>query len=315
MKPIIYLLSVACVSFAGCRENATEFDASGTFETTEVMVSAEVTGKILRFSIDEGNFVPRDSVVGRIEATQITFQKEQVEESIAALRERTADVEPQVKLLEQQLTVQQSQLDHLVREKNRVENLLKQDAATGKQLDDLVSQVDVLKRQMMVTRQQIAVQKTTVSTQNRGILSETGSLQKRVAQLDDQIGRSSILNPTEGTVLAKFAEAGELISAGKPLYKIADLSVMYLRAYITGDQLSAVRLNQPVDVFIDSAGSAYHRLSGSVSWISDKAEFTPKTIQTKNERSNLVYAIKIRVPNDGSVRIGMYGEVKLNARQ
>ena len=311
MKSIIFVFGLASLIFTGCREADATFDASGTFETTEVLVSAEVSGKILHFNIDEGSDIPRDSVVGRIEATQITFQKEQVQESIAALRERTSDVKPQVKLLQQQLKVQQSQLEHLLHEKDRVENLLKQDAATGKQLDDLVAQIAVLERQMLVTKQQVAVQKTTVSTQNRGILSETGSLQKRVAQLEDQIGKSSIVNPAAGTVIAKYAEAGELTAAGKALYKIADLSTMYLRAYITGDQLSAVRLNQPVDVFIDSTNNSYHRLLGTVSWISDKAEFTPKTIQTKNERSNLVYAIKIRVPNDGSIRIGMYGEVML----
>ncbi|RZK47519.1 MAG: HlyD family efflux transporter periplasmic adaptor subunit [Pedobacter sp.] len=312
MKYLTLVLSIAMFSFTGCRDNINNFDASGTFETTEILVSAELTGKILELNIEEGHTIPRDSVVGRIEATQITFQKQQVQESIAALRERTADVNPQVKLLEQQLRVQQSQLDHLLHEKERVAKLIKQDAATGKQLDDLLAQISVLQQQMLVTKQQVAVQKTTVSTQNRGIMSETGSLQKRVAQLDDQIGKSSVLNPATGTVIAKYAEPGELTTAGKPLYKIADLSTMYLRAYITGDQLSSIKLNQPVQVYIDSVDGVYHSLPGTISWIADKAEFTPKTIQTREERSNLVYALKIRVKNDGTIRIGMYGEVMFN---
>ncbi len=312
MKYLTFVLSVSILSFGSCRDNTNNFDASGTFETTEVLVSAEVPGKILELNIEEGNTIPRDSIVGRIEATQINFQKQQVQESIVALRERTADVNPRIRLLEQQLQVQRSQLDHLLHEKERVTNLFKQDAATGKQLDDLVAQIAVLQQQMLVTKQEVAVQKSTVSTQNRGIMSETGSLQKKVAQLDDQLQKSAVLNPVTGTIIAKYAEQGELTAAGKPLYKIADLTTMHLRAYITGDQLSTVKLNQPVEVYIDSADGAYHRLPGTISWISDKAEFTPKTIQTKDERSNLVYAIKIRVRNDGTVRIGMYGEVIFN---
>jgi HlyD family secretion protein len=197
----------------------------------------------------------------------------------------------------------------MLHERSRIENLLKQDAATGKQLDDMNSQIDVLQKQMDVTRQQINVQKTNTSTQNRTVLSEQKPLEKRVAQLSDQINKAQIINPIGGTVITKYAEAGEVTSAGKALYKIANLDTLILRAYITGTQLPQIKLNQTVKVMIDSGANAYREYPGTITWVSDKAEFTPKTIQTKEERANLVYAIKVRVKNDGYLKIGMYGEV------
>ncbi|WP_315821896.1 HlyD family secretion protein [Paraflavitalea speifideaquila] len=164
---------------------------------------------------------------------------------------------------------------------------------------------------MTVTQQQINVQRSNVGTQNRSILSEGKPLEKRIAQLDDQLKRSGVANPINGTVITKYAEAGEMTATGKALYKIADLSTMTLRAYITGTQLSQVKLNQPVKVLIDNGAKEYREYNGVITWISDKAEFTPKTIQTKEERANLVYAVKIKVKNDGYIKIGMYGEVKL----
>jgi HlyD family secretion protein len=260
--------------------------------------------------VEEGQMIAKDSVVGTVDATNISLQKEQVESSIQALGEKTADVSPQVKLLEDQLAVQQSQLNNLLHEQGRIQNLLKQDAATGKQLDDINAQVEVAKRSMNVTRQQIQVQQNNVATQNRSILSEGKPLQKRVAQLEDQLKKSTIINPVSGTVLTKYAEQGEITSAGKALYKIADLSTITLRAYITGTQLSQVKLGQAVKVLVDDGAKKYKEFAGTITWISDKAEFTPKTIQTKEERANLVYATKIKVKNDGYLKIGMYGEVK-----
>jgi HlyD family secretion protein len=219
------------------------------------------------------------------------------------------DAGPQVQLLQNQLSVQQSQLNNLLHEKQRIENLIRQDAATGKQADDINAQIDVVNKQMTVTKQQITVQRSNVSTQNRSILSENKPLQKRVAQLNDQLKRADIVNPVNGTVLTKYAEAGELTTSGKALYKIADLSVMKLRAYITGSQFSQIKTGQQVKVLVDEGKNTYKELQGTITWISDKAEFTPKTIQTKEERANLVYAIKIDVKNDGYLKIGMYGEV------
>jgi HlyD family secretion protein len=274
-----------------------------------VIVSSELSGKLLSFAVEEGQVLPKDTIVGIVDAANISLQKEQVEANIQALSEKTADVAPQVKLLENQLAVQQSQLNNLLHEQARIQNLLKQDAATGKQLDDINAQIDVARKSLAVTQQQINVQKSNIATQNRSILSEGKPLQKRVAQLEDQLKKSGIVNPVSGTVITKYAEEGEFTSAGKALYKIADLSVMTLRAYVTGAQLSQLKLGQTVKVMVDDGNKKYKELPGTINWIADKAEFTPKTIQTKDERANLVYAIKIKVKNDGYLKIGMYGEV------
>ncbi|HWC53619.1 MAG TPA: HlyD family efflux transporter periplasmic adaptor subunit [Chitinophagaceae bacterium] len=302
-------LVVAAITLAACSGNGNGHDASGTFEADEVIVSSSANGKILSFNVEEGSLLTKDSVVGIVDPTNLSLQKQQVEATIQSLGEQTVNVEPQVKLLEQQLAVQQSQLDNLLHEKTRLENLIKQDAATGKQLDDMNSQIDVLKKQMSVTQQQINVQKNNVSTQNRGILSQGKPLEKQAAQLEDLLMKTNIRNPITGTVLAKYAEAGEITSMGKAMYKIADLSYLNLRAYITGTQLPKVKLGQQVKVFIDDGKKNYKQYDGTITWISDKAEFTPKTIQTKEERANLVYAIKVKVKNDGYLKIGMYGEV------
>lgn len=294
---------------AACNKKGNQFDATGTFEATEVIVSSELSGKILSLTVNEGDTVSANKIVGTVDAEGIALQKEQVEASIGTLNEKTADVTPQVKLLQDQLAVQQSQLNNLVHEQQRIEKLVAQDAATGKQLDDINAQIDVVKKQMSVTKQQIAVQQNNVATQNRAVLSESKPLQKRVAQLNDQLKRADIVNPINGTVLTKYAEAGELTAAGKALYKIADLSTVKLRAYVTGDQLAQIKLGQKVKVSVDAGKETYKDFTGTITWISDKAEFTPKTIQTKEERANLVYAIKIDVKNDGYLKIGMYGEV------
>ena len=310
MKQIVFIALLSFSLLTACKNGNGDADASGTFEANEVIVSAESSGKLTSFTMEEGQLIAKDSVVGTVDATNISLQKEQVESSIQALGEKTADVSPQVKLLENQLAVQQSQLNNLLHEQGRIQNLLKQDAATGKQLDDINAQVDVAKRSMNVTRQQIQVQQNNVATQNRSILSEGKPLQKRVAQLEDQLKKTTIVNPIAGTVLTKYAEQGEITSAGKALYKIADLSTITLRAYITGTQLSQVKLGQAVKVLVDDGAKKYKEFTGTITWISDKAEFTPKTIQTKEERANLVYAMKIKVKNDGYLKIGMYGEVK-----
>lgn len=310
-----YLVIGSLLITASCNNSNGKFDASGTFEANEVIVSSELSGKILSLNVEEGQTLSKDSVVGIVDAAAISLQKEQVEANIQALSEKTADASPQVKLLENQLAVQQSQLNNLLHEQTRIQNLLKQDAATGKQLDDITAQVDVAKKSLAVTQQQINVQRNNIATQNRSILSEGKPLQKRVAQLDDQLKRASIINPVAGTVITKYAEAGEVTSAGKALYKVADLSTMTLRAYPTGSQLSTIKLGQTVKVMVDDGEKKYKEFDGTITWIADKAEFTPKTIQTKDERANLVYAIKIKVKNDGYLKIGMYGEVKFGNNQ
>jgi len=304
--------SAAILTFfiLACNGNKEKFDASGTFEADEIIVSSELNGKILSFNVDEGSVLSRDSVVGTIDAVNVSLQKEQVEANIQSLREKLNDVNPQIKMLKDQLSVQDVQMNNLQHEKSRIENLLKQDAATGKQLDDMNFQIESLQKQMNVTKQQINVQRSTVATQNRGILSEAKPLSKNVALLEEQLSKSKIINPAAGTVLATYAEAGEITSTGKALYKIADLTIITLRAYVTAIQLSQIRLGQQIKVLVDDGKDKYKELPGTISWVSDKAEFTPKTIQTKDERANLVYAIKVRVKNDGYLKIGMYGEVK-----
>ncbi|MGC4102755.1 HlyD family secretion protein [Ferruginibacter sp.] len=303
-------IAFLCLAFSACKNNESNADATGTFEADETVVSSELPGKLLSFRVEEGMLIPKDSVVGTVDAKNISLQQEQVEASIKALGEKTSNVQPQVQLLQNQLAVQQSQLTTLQHEKTRTENLLKADAATGKQLDDINAQIDVAKKQIEVTQQQINVQLNNTATQNRGILSEADPLKKRVAQLQDQVQKANIINPLTGTVITKYAEEGEMAASGKALYKIADLSSLNLRAYITGLQLPQVKLGQTVKVLIDDGAKKYKEYSGNITWISDKAEFTPKTIQTKEERANLVYAIKIKVKNDGYLKIGMYGEVK-----
>lgn len=308
MKFIYSTLIIATVMVA-CNSNGKTFDASGTFEAEEVIVSSLASGKIVSLTIDEGSVLAKDSIVGLVDPTGLNLQKEEVQATIAALQQQTVTAAPQVKLLEEQLNVQRSQLANLEHERTRIENLVKLDAATGKQLDDINAQIDVVKKQMAVTIQQINVQKSNTGTQNRAILSQQGPLQKRISQIEDQLSKTAIRNPVNGTVLTKYAEEGEVCSAGKALYKVADLSVLTLRAYISGTQLSQVKLGQTVKVRVDDGAKKYKELSGTISWISDKAEFTPKTIQTKEERANLVYAIKVKVKNDGYLKLGMYGEV------
>jgi HlyD family secretion protein len=301
----------AILFLLGCKNGNDLHDASGVFEAEEVIVSSEIGGKILSFLPDEGTKLSAGDSVVVIDATNIRLQKEQVEASIGALSDKTTDVGPQVELLRNQLSVQESQMATLEKERQRFEKLVRADAATSKQLDDIVAQIDQLKKQMDVTRQQIRVQLNITGTQNRGILSEKDPLDKRVAQLDDQLQRSVVLNPVNGTILTKYAEAGEVTSPGKALYKIASLEVLRLRAYLTGDQVAIVKLGQSVNVAVDDGKGGFRNYDGKITWISDKAEFTPKTIQTKEERANLVYAVKIDVKNDGYLKIGMYGEVKL----
>ncbi|HSK13482.1 MAG TPA: HlyD family efflux transporter periplasmic adaptor subunit [Phnomibacter sp.] len=309
-KELLSGIIVAAIMLIGCKEQERTFDATGVFEADEVMVSSEIPGRIVAMNLQEGDLLPEDSVVVKIDAGNIDLQKQQVEASIGALREKTYDATPQLDLLREQLRVQETQMRTLLQEKERFTRLVKADAATPKQLDDIVAQIEVLTGQMKVTKSQMKVQETNIASQNRSIMSESAPLAKRAEILKDQMDRTNIVNPMNGTVLTRYAYTGEVIGAGKALYKIADLSALHLRAYVSGDQLTGVKLGDAVDVFVDKDAKEYKPYEGKVTWISDKAEFTPKTIQTKNERANQVYAVKILVANDGYLKIGQYGEVK-----
>jgi HlyD family secretion protein len=307
---LIPLIAVIAMS---CNNNDNKSDASGNFEADEVIVSAQQNGQILAFNVNEGDTLSYGKVVGYIDTSNLVLQKAQVQATIQSLHEKTTDPLPQIELVKKQLAVQQTQLARLEKDQQRYKNLVAADAATQKQLDDVNAQVEETKRQIEVSEQQIKLYSSNISTQNRTVLSEKAPLQKSVAQIEDQISKGQIVNPLKGTVLSKYAMPGEMASIGKPLYKIANIDTITLRAYITGSQLPEIKLGQHVKVLIDSGSQGYKEYWGTISWISDKSEFTPKTIQTRDERANLVYAIKIRVKNDGYLKIGMYAEVKFTS--
>lgn len=310
-----FLPLILIMVLLSCGDKKEAYDASGSFEGDEVVVSSQLNGQLLSFNVNEGDLLAQGQIVGVIDSTNLALQKAQVKATIQSLSEKTSNVNPQIQLLQNQLAVQQAQLKNLMHERDRTERLVKADAATGKQLDDMDAQIDVVRRQMEVTQQQIAVQRSNTATQNRSILSESAPLQKQAAQVEEQLSKARIQNPVSGTVITKYAEQGEMTAPGKALYKIADLSTLTLRAYVTGAQLSQIKLGQQVKVLVDNGADNYRTYSGTIYWISDKAEFTPKTIQTKDERANLVYAVKIKVKNDGYLKIGMYGEVQLQNPQ
>lgn len=313
MKTNHYKLIVMAVCLFGCiscQKDDNQFDATGNFEAEETIISAEGTGTVLSFNVEEGESLQAGKQVGIIDTTQLFLKKKQLDAQIAGLYAKTPQIEVQTRTFKKQLKLIESQINTLLIEKKRTENLLKVDAATPKQLDDINGQLDALNKQLDVVRNQDAGQVSALSTQKNGLLSERNPLLIQVEQIEDQLQKCKIINPIAGTVLTKYLEPHEMAIPGKPLYKIADLSTINLRAYITADQLANAKLNQKVKVMVDDSKDSYRDYSGVITWISSKAEFTPKTIQTKDERANMVYAIKVLVKNDGLLKIGMYGEVK-----
>lgn len=294
MKRIVYIAAV--VLAASCGTEA-EFDAQGTFEATEVVVSSEATGRILNFDIEEGMTIVANQAVGTIDSLQLHLQRKQLLAQQSALLTSRPDVKKQVASLREQIVKQKSEL-------RRVENMLSDGAATQKQKDDIEAQIKILEGQLEATL-------STLSKNTSTINDNSVALEAQIAALDDRISKCSILSPVGGTVLVKYAEAGELASVGKPLMKIADLKNIYLRAYFTSDQLVNIKLGDEVKVVADFGGEERYDYTGRVAWISSESEFTPKTIQTKDSRANLVYAVKIAVENDGRLKIGLAGEVIL----
>ena len=284
--------------FSACGSGAPKYDATGTFETTEVLVSAEASGRLLYFDIEEGMLLKAGEEVGVVDTVQLYLKKLQLEASIKSVEEQRPDILKQVAATKEQISAAQ-------RERNRVANLLKVGAANQKQLDDAEDQLEVL-------RKQLVAQNSTLSNSHQSLTWQSSSVGIQVAQVEDQLKKCHITSPITGTVLAKYAEAGELTAMGTPLFKVADTEQMYLRAYITSEQLSQVKLGQKVTVFSDYGTDEHKQYPGVVTWISDTSEFTPKTILTKNERANLVYAVKIAVHNDGLLKIGMYGGVEFS---
>jgi len=296
MKKQLFLLTLTLLAFASCNNDKKNFDASGSFEAEETIISSEATGTIRQLNIEEGQVLKAGQELGYIDSTQLFLKKKQLEAQVKAVLSKRPDIHVQLATLEEQLKTAK-------KEQARVSSLVKAEAATTKQLDDINSNIEVLSRQ-------IEAQRSTLSISSEGLNSESVPLEIQIEQVKDQLKKCRIVNPTEGTVLAKYAETNEMTASGKALYKIADLSGLVLRAYISGDQLPQVKLNQTVKVNTDDGKGGFKETTGLITWINDKAEFTPKTIQTKDERANLVYAIKVRVKNDGFYKIGMYGEIK-----
>lgn len=296
---------------AACTGDGTGADAYGNFEADDLIVSAEGSGRILQFTAEEGTVLGAGDTVGMIDAEQLMLRREQLEASIRAVAAKSPAIREQLAVFEKQSAAVQQQIGTIEKEKRRVEALIKNDAATPKQLDDLNAQLEAAQRQLDVVAGQQSATNASLSVQKGGLLAEITPLQKQISQLDDQIARCRITNPAAGTVLVTYAGAGEVTAMGKPLYKIADLSKLILRAYVSGKQLSAVKIGQEVKVSVDGGDGSMKELTGKITWISPRAEFTPKVVQTKEERVNLVYAVKISVPNaDGMLKIGMPGEVR-----
>lgn len=279
-----------------CREKKSSFDASGAFEAEEVLISAEAAGVLRQFTVEEGQALKAGEKVGYVDSTQLYLKKKQLASQIRALLSRRPKIEIQLAALKEQLRAAQH-------EQLRISNLAKAEAATPKQLDDAAALVNQLAAQA-------EAQKSSLDISANGINEEAVPLQIQMEQVQDQIDKCKIINPINGSVLAKYAQQSELTAPGKALYKIADLSKIILRAYISGNQLPSVQLNQSVKVMTDNGKGEYKETQGVIAWINNEAEFTPKTIQTKDERANRVYAIKVKVTNDGFLKIGMYGEIK-----
>jgi HlyD family secretion protein len=313
MKPLYFSFVALALLALSCQRSAPKADAYGNFEADELIVGAEASGKIIQFSVEEAQTLNAGTVVGRIDSTQLVLKIAQLKANIRAVAAKSPAISAQLAVFEKQLNANKQQLATLQREKQRIENLLKKDAAVPKQLDDLNAQIEQVQRQMDVVTEQRSASDANLNTQKNGLLAEILPLQDQIAQIEDQIAKCKIVNPIDGTVLTKLVEAGEVTSFGKPLYKIANLQQIILRAYVAGDQLGSIKVGQEVKVSIDGPDNTMRDFTGKISWVSSKAEFTPKIIQTKDERVNLVYAIKIMVPNDGTLKIGMPAEVHWSA--
>ncbi len=296
MEKKMMILAGAALMMAACGNNEKAYDATGTFEATETTVFAEQSGALLTFDVSEGDTLAVGREVGLIDTTQTWLQIQQLSVTKEVYQSQKPDMERQIAATRQQLAKAQQ-------EEQRYRELVADGAAPSKMLDDAASQVKVLQRQL-------DAQISSLSTNTRTLDKQTAAADAQIDQLRDMLRKCHIVTPTKGTVLEKYVERGEFVTVGKPLFKIADTQDMYLRAYVTSAQLQNIKLGQQVRVFADYGDNQRKEYDGTVSWISSRSEFTPKTILTDDERADLVYAVKVAVKNDGFVKIGMYGEVK-----
>jgi HlyD family secretion protein len=284
------LIILATIFLAGCKNNSGKADAYGNFEATEVIVSAETGGRILNLDCTEGSSIEKGDTIAIVDTALFHLQQAEIVASMRSIRTRMASIDAQNAILNQQI-------DNINVNIDRIKNMLKNDAATQKQLDDLTGQVEVIRKQIAAN-----------NTQKLSVAAELAVAGSKKATLDEQLSRSCVKSPLKGTVIEKYAEPGEMTGPGKPLIKVADLSVIRLKVYVSGAQLGSIKTGQKCTVRIDKGIKGYATYPGTITYISDKAEFTPKIIQTKEERVILVYAVKIDVENDGSMKSGMPGE-------
>lgn len=282
---------------AACSGGKDKYDATGTFETTEVVVSAEASGKLLYMNVEEGMKLQVGQTVGMVDTVQLYLKKLQLEANARSVKGQRPDIRKQI-------AATQEQIKQAERERDRIKRLLDADAANRKQLDDAETMLQVL-------RKQLVAQNSTLQNSDQSLSWKSSSVDIQVAQVNDQLAKCRVCAPIEGTVLAQYAEAGEFVAPGTPLFRLGNMEQMYLRAYITSEQLADIRLGQIVKVVADYGGGQQREYEGSVTWIADTSEFTPKNILTKDERANLVYAVKVAVRNDGMLKIGMYGGIVL----
>lgn len=296
MKKTFAILSLTSLLAIACSNKDNDFDATGTFETTEVIVSSEAVGKILTLDLEEGQQVKAGQQLGLIDTTQLSLKRLQLLSNARSVDTQRPDILTQLSSLENQIA-------QAKKDKQRLENLVVAKAANQKDLDDVNSKLKILSSQLAAT-------KSTLEKSNQSLQLQSSSISIQVEQIDDQLSKCRISSPITGTILTKYLNKGEYATNGKPIFKVADINNMYLRAYISNSQLSSIKVGQKVKVYADKGDKDYKQYDGVITWISSSAEFTPKTIQTKDERENLVYAIKVLVANDGFIKRGMYGEVK-----
>ncbi|HWQ25824.1 MAG TPA: HlyD family efflux transporter periplasmic adaptor subunit [Chlorobaculum sp.] len=289
---ITLMLGLGITSISGCGQNDRS-DGYGNFESTEIVVSSEAAGKLIRYDVDEGRKLDKGTVAAVVDTTQLDLNRRQLNAELKALLDQKPSIAAEAAVYRQQRRNIQHDLD-------RYQRLVSEGAVPSKRLEEIQDQAHVIDRQI-----------GSVDSKTPGVISQSQALSAQIGRIEDQIAKSVVRNPAQGIVLAKYAEPGEVVTYGKPLYRIADTGTMYLRVYLSGSQLSQVRIGQEVTVLIDTGKPAGKSLKGTVTWISDKAEFTPKIIQTREDRVNMVYAVKVMVNNpDGQLKIGMPGEIR-----
>lgn len=309
MKKIHLLISLVGI-ITSCTNNQKEYDATGTFEATEVTIAAKSSGELKTFALNEGENLNANQVVGNIDSYELQQKQDELTAVLQQLDATEASTSSRQLNLKEQLASLSQQITHEQQEQKRFAELVKDGAVPRKQLDDINNQIQVLQKQYEATRNQIQSNNSSLEKQISAIQAQKQGVMAQKRQIEEKINNTQVLSPLQGTILEKYVEQGEFVSIGKPLFKVADTNKMFMRAYITSEQLKSIRLGQKVTVFADYGSGQKKQYNGVVTWISSRSEFTPKTILTNDERADLVYAIKIQFQNDGYAKIGMYGEVK-----